>query len=241
MADIENLSRDELLKMLQKISPPKKTSPKKTSTPTPKRTKKMCIYKPTRGKNPQPCSKDATTTYGFCSVHKNTGQARIAYSKKQKRKKSVTPTPTPTKKIEILPPQPKKVESEEEVYSSEEEVEVEVEEEQVEEEEVEEEEEEVEEEEVEVEEEEVEEEEEEVEEVVKVEKEVKTKKPKEEGMRLRRNDYGNFEHKETSIVFNPRTVKACGIQHPNGTVYPLSAKDIKVCERNQWDYEWIED
>ena len=52
------------------------------------------------------------------------------------------------------------------------------------------------------------------------------------------NRFGNFEDKETGIVFNKKTRKAEGYQNrEDGKVYPLSAHHIVLCKKNYWDYE----
>ena len=54
---------------------------------------------------------------------------------------------------------------------------------------------------------------------------------------VRKNKWGHFEETKTSIVFNPRTRKACGIQRANGSVGPLTKRDIRTCVNKGWDFE----
>ena len=50
------------------------------------------------------------------------------------------------------------------------------------------------------------------------------------------NSYGNFEDPQTHIVFNPKTKQACAVQGKNGKLYPLSDKEIVICQCRGWAY-----
>lgn len=54
--------------------------------------------------------------------------------------------------------------------------------------------------------------------------------------KITRNKWGNYEHNETHIVFDPKSRNAFGVQRKNGDVYSLGPDDVKVCINNGWDY-----
>jgi hypothetical protein len=54
---------------------------------------------------------------------------------------------------------------------------------------------------------------------------------------IRRNQYGNHEHPDTSFVFDKKTKKAIGKQNEDGTVEDLTEDDIDIC--NQWKFSYI--
>jgi hypothetical protein len=54
---------------------------------------------------------------------------------------------------------------------------------------------------------------------------------------LHRNTFGNFEHKETSFVFNEKTQKVVGKQNPDGTITPLTVEDINMCNKFKFEYQ----
>ncbi len=70
----------------------------------------------------------------------------------------------------------------------------------------------------------------------------KTKSPRDEGntykkVQIVQNDFGNFEDKDTGIVFDKTTRKAKGYQNNiTGEVHPLSSSHIATCKKNYWDY-----
>jgi hypothetical protein len=68
----------------------------------------------------------------------------------------------------------------------------------------------------------------------------KENKPEEEeeySMIIKKNQFKNFEHPETHIVFNPINKKACGVQRKSGVVTPLRDKHIEICLEYGWKYE----
>ena len=73
-------------------------------------------------------------------------------------------------------------------------------------------------------------------EIVKPEK-VNKKKEGETIIKVFSNDFGNFEHKKTGIVFDVNSKKAYGVQKQNGTVVPLTKYHIDLCEKNNWPYQ----
>ena len=65
----------------------------------------------------------------------------------------------------------------------------------------------------------------------------KPKKPKKEVL-LRKNKFGNYEHKDTKIVFSKQKVAAIGVQdYEEGQVVPLTSGDIDICKKEGWPYE----
>lgn len=54
---------------------------------------------------------------------------------------------------------------------------------------------------------------------------------------VRENDFGNYEHKQTGFLFNPDTERVYGNQKTDGTVTPLTAADIKLCNLMNFDLE----
>ena len=54
---------------------------------------------------------------------------------------------------------------------------------------------------------------------------------------IRRNQYGNHEHPDTSLVFDKKTKKAIGKQNQNGTIDDLTPEDIDIC--NQWKFQYV--
>ncbi len=65
------------------------------------------------------------------------------------------------------------------------------------------------------------------------------KSPKKSSKRVAKiiyNEWGNYEHPETCIVFNPKSRAAYGVQHRNGDVYSLGPDQVKICIRNGWNY-----
>lgn len=53
---------------------------------------------------------------------------------------------------------------------------------------------------------------------------------------LKRNKFENFEHVETSFVFNNKTQKVYGKQNEDGSVSNLTAVDIDICNKYKFTY-----
>lgn len=53
---------------------------------------------------------------------------------------------------------------------------------------------------------------------------------------IKPNYWGNYEHPDLHIVFNPSNTTAIGIQQLDGKVTPLKSKDIDICEKRGWKY-----
>lgn len=54
---------------------------------------------------------------------------------------------------------------------------------------------------------------------------------------IRRNQFGNHEHPETSFVFDKKTKKVIGKQNPDGTIEQLEKSDIDIC--NKYKFDWV--
>jgi hypothetical protein len=53
---------------------------------------------------------------------------------------------------------------------------------------------------------------------------------------IKRNDHGNFEHKETGLIFDRKTTEVIGRQLDDGTVVQLSRDDIDICNKYNFKY-----
>lgn len=50
-------------------------------------------------------------------------------------------------------------------------------------------------------------------------------------LKIARNKFNNYEHKETSLVFDSKTNKVVGKQLPDGSISALSENDIEQCQK----------
>jgi len=57
-----------------------------------------------------------------------------------------------------------------------------------------------------------------------------------EPLSLRRNKFGNFEHLDTSFVFNQKTA-VYGKQNADGSIAPLTVEDINICNKYKFTFE----
>ena len=55
-------------------------------------------------------------------------------------------------------------------------------------------------------------------------------------IQIRRNKFDNFEHEETSFVFNNKTQKVYGKQNKDGSVSDLTPEDIDLCNKYKFSY-----
>ena len=53
---------------------------------------------------------------------------------------------------------------------------------------------------------------------------------------LKRNKFENFEHPETSFVFNNKTQKVYGKQNTDGSISKLTTEDIDICNKYKFSY-----
>jgi hypothetical protein len=57
-----------------------------------------------------------------------------------------------------------------------------------------------------------------------------------QNIHIKRNKFNNFEHEETSLVFNNKTQKVYGKQNPDGSVSDLTPEDINLCNKYKFAY-----
>lgn len=55
-------------------------------------------------------------------------------------------------------------------------------------------------------------------------------------LEIKKNDFGNYEHKETSFIFDSKTQKVYGKQNEDGTISELSSEDINLCNKHKFSY-----
>ena len=55
-------------------------------------------------------------------------------------------------------------------------------------------------------------------------------------LEIKKNEFGNYEHKETSFVFDSKTQKVYGKQNEDGTISELSSEDINLCNKHKFSY-----
>ncbi len=53
---------------------------------------------------------------------------------------------------------------------------------------------------------------------------------------IRRNQFGNHEHPETSFIFDKKTKKVIGKQNSNGKIDDLTAADIEICKKMKFEF-----
>jgi len=54
---------------------------------------------------------------------------------------------------------------------------------------------------------------------------------------VRRNGFGNFEHRKTGFVFNNKTLRVVGKQLEDGSVAEITREDIEVCHMWKFKFE----
>lgn len=55
-------------------------------------------------------------------------------------------------------------------------------------------------------------------------------------IQIHKNKWGNYEHTETSFVFNNKTQKIYGKQNTDGSVSKLTKNDINICNKFKFSY-----
>lgn len=53
---------------------------------------------------------------------------------------------------------------------------------------------------------------------------------------IRRNQFGNHEHPETSFIFDKKTKKVIGKQNSNGKIDDLTSADIETCKKMKFEF-----
>ena len=56
-------------------------------------------------------------------------------------------------------------------------------------------------------------------------------------IQIRRNNFGNFEHAESRLLFNNTTKRAYGRQNDDGSVSELTPEDIDLCHKYKFAYD----
>jgi hypothetical protein len=72
--------------------------------------------------------------------------------------------------------------------------------------------------------------------VVKTEKVTAKLVAKIPSISIKRNQFQNFEHEETSFVFDNKDKKVYGKQNPDGSIAPLTKEDINLCNKYKFSY-----
>lgn len=55
-------------------------------------------------------------------------------------------------------------------------------------------------------------------------------------LEISKNNFGNFEHKDSGLVFDNKTQKVYGRQNSDGTVSDLTHEDINICNKYKFLY-----
>lgn len=55
-------------------------------------------------------------------------------------------------------------------------------------------------------------------------------------LRIEKNSYGNYVHKDTGLVFDKNTRKVIGKQLENGNIRPINRSDIEICQKYKFQY-----
>ena len=53
---------------------------------------------------------------------------------------------------------------------------------------------------------------------------------------IKKNKYGNYEHSDSSLIFDNKTHKAYGKQNSDGTISKLTKDDIDTCNKYKFSY-----
>lgn len=53
---------------------------------------------------------------------------------------------------------------------------------------------------------------------------------------IRRNQFDNYEHPDSGLVFDPESKEAVGKQQDDGSIEPLSVEDIDLCNKYKFKY-----
>lgn len=55
-------------------------------------------------------------------------------------------------------------------------------------------------------------------------------------LKITKNEFGNFMHNETSMIFDPNTKRVIGTQLKDGNIKPLNRNDIETCQKFKFQY-----
>ena len=56
-------------------------------------------------------------------------------------------------------------------------------------------------------------------------------------LRIKKNQYGNYTHEESSMVFDQNTKRVIGVQLENGNIRTLNRNDIETCQKYKFQYD----
>nr|QBK85302.1 MAG: SAP domain protein [Iridovirus LCIVAC01] len=65
---------------------------------------------------------------------------------------------------------------------------------------------------------------------------IKKLNEKREPIQIIRNDFGNYEHLDTKLVFDRESQLVIGVQKADGTIGPLTESDIENCDKYKFNY-----
>jgi hypothetical protein len=55
-------------------------------------------------------------------------------------------------------------------------------------------------------------------------------------LKISKNEFGNYSHNESCMVFDANTKRVIGVQLSNGNVRPLQRSDIEICQKYKFQY-----
>jgi hypothetical protein len=55
-------------------------------------------------------------------------------------------------------------------------------------------------------------------------------------LKIAKNEFGNYTHRESGMVFDQNTKRVIGVQLPNGNVRPLQRCDIEICQKYKFQF-----
>ena len=53
---------------------------------------------------------------------------------------------------------------------------------------------------------------------------------------IRKNKFGNYEHQESGLIFNPGSKKVIGTQDSTGNILTITSEDIELCNKYKFEY-----
>ena len=55
-------------------------------------------------------------------------------------------------------------------------------------------------------------------------------------IQIKKNKFGNFEHSDTSLLYDNKSEKIYGKQNPDGSIAKLTKDDIDLCNKYKFSY-----
>ena len=65
----------------------------------------------------------------------------------------------------------------------------------------------------------------------------KIKKCESKVIKIRKNNFGNYEHADTKFILDKDTQKVIGLQNDDGTIQPLKAEHVDLCNKFKFAYD----